>query len=107
LEFVQRLYVGIDGFNVLTKDYMLKLMVLVVCILLEFIERLYAGIDGFNACVLLELSDSLCAGVVTTCVVCVHAKMCVGQRIYDSLPKLSLLQRIRIGCQIVCYAAKL
>ena len=40
LEFVERLYVGIDGFNVLTKDYMLKLMVLVVCIMLEFIERL-------------------------------------------------------------------
>jgi len=27
LEFVERLYAGIDGFNVLTKDYMLKLMV--------------------------------------------------------------------------------
>jgi hypothetical protein len=50
-----------------------------VCILLEFIERLYAGINGFNVCVLLELSNSLCAGVVTAYVVCVHAKMCVGQ----------------------------
>jgi hypothetical protein len=89
----KRLYAEIDG--------------LVVCILLEFIERLYAGIDGFNVCVLLELSDSLCAGVVTTYVVCVHAKMCVGQWICDSLPKLSLLQWISIRCQIVCYAAKL
>jgi hypothetical protein len=51
----------------LLKDYML-----------EIVERLYAEIDGFNVCVLLELSDSLCAGVVTTCVMCVHAKMCVG-----------------------------
>jgi hypothetical protein len=34
LEFVERLYVGIDGFN--------------VCVLLEFVERLYATIDGFQ-----------------------------------------------------------
>jgi hypothetical protein len=91
----------------LLKDYML-----------EIVERLYAEIDGFNVCVLLELSDSLCAGVVTTCVMCVHAKMCVGQRIAhakmcvgqricNSLPKMSLLQRISIRCQIVCSAAKL
>jgi len=117
LEFVERLYAGIDGFNVLTKDYVLKWMVFNVCILLEFIEILYAGIDGFNVCVLLEiverlyaeidgfnvcvlleLSHSLCAGVVTACVMCVHTKMCVGQRICDSLPKLSLLQRISICC---------
>jgi hypothetical protein len=64
LEFIERLYAGIDGFN--------------VCVLLEIVERLYAEIDGFNVCVLLELSDSLCAGVVTACVMCVHAKMCVG-----------------------------
>jgi len=75
--------------------------------MLEIVERLYAEIDGFNVCVLLELSDSLCAGVVTTCVMCVHAKMCVGQRICNSLPKMSLLQRISIRCQIVCSAAKL
>jgi len=34
LEFVERLYAGIDGFN--------------VCVLLEFVERLYATIDGFQ-----------------------------------------------------------
>ena len=73
--------------------------------MLEFIERLYAGIDGFNVCVLLELSDSLSAGVVTTCVVCVHAKMWVGQRVCDSLPKLSLLQRISFRCRMGCFAA--
>jgi hypothetical protein len=84
LEFVERLYAGIDGFN--------------VCVLLEFIERLYAGIDGFNVCVLLEHSDSLCAGVVTACVMCVHAKICVGQQICNSLLKLSRLQRISIRC---------
>jgi len=33
----------------------------------------------FNVCVLLELSDSVYAGVITACVVCVHAKMCVVQ----------------------------
>jgi hypothetical protein len=49
-----------------------------MCVLLEIVERLYAEIDGFNVCVLLELSDSLCVGVVTACVMCVHAKMCVG-----------------------------
>jgi len=126
LEFVERLYAGIDGFNVLTKDCVLKWMVFNVCILLKFIERLYVGIDGFNVCVvleivgrlyaeidgfnvcvLLELSDSLFAGVVTACVICVHAKICVRQRICDSLSKLSLLQRINIRCQIVCFAAKL
>ena len=52
-------------------------MVFNVCVLLEFIKRLCAEIDGFNVCVLLELSDSLYVGVVTACVVCVHAKMCV------------------------------
>jgi hypothetical protein len=67
-----------------------------MCILLEIVEILYVVIDGFNVCVLLELSDSLCVGVVTACVMCVHAKMCVGQRICNSLPKLSLLQRICI-----------
>ena len=61
----------------LLKDYMLELMVFNACILLEFIERLYAGIDGFNMCVLLELSDGLCDGVVTTCVVCVHTEICI------------------------------
>ena len=70
LEFVEILYVGIDGFNMLTKYYMMKLMVFNVCVLLEFVERLYVGIDGFNVCVLLELSDSLYVGVVTTCVLC-------------------------------------
>ena len=69
-------------------------MVFNVCVLLGFVEGLCAGIDGFNMCVLLELSDSLYAGVVTTCVVCVHAKICVVQRICDLLPKLILLQRI-------------
>ena len=67
-------------------------MIFNMCILLEFTERLYARIDGFNVCVLLELSDSLYDGVVTACVVRVHTEMCVVQRIYDSLSKLSLLQ---------------
>ena len=48
-----------------------------VRVLLEFVERLCVVIDGFNICVLLELSDSLYIRVVTACVVCVHAKMCV------------------------------
>jgi len=84
LGFVEGLCAEIDGFN--------------VCVLLEFIERLYAvidgfqcvfcwdfveglcaEIDGFNVCVLLELSDSVYTGVVTACVVCVHAKMCIVQ----------------------------
>ena len=56
LEFIEKLYAEIDGFN--------------VCMLLDFIEKLYAGINGFNVCVLLELSDSLCTGVVTTCGEC-------------------------------------
>ena len=34
LEFIERLYAGIDGFN--------------VCVLLEFVERLYAEIDGLQ-----------------------------------------------------------
>jgi len=42
------------------------LMVLLCVFCWKFDERLYAGIDGFNMCVLLELSDSLCCGVVTT-----------------------------------------
>jgi predicted cation transporter len=46
----------------------------------DFVEGLGAEIDGFNVCVLLELSDSVYAGVVTACVMCVHAKMCVVQR---------------------------
>jgi len=69
LEFVERFYAGIDGFQYvycwnLFKDYMLELMVFYVCVMLEFVERLYAGIDGFNVCVLLELSDSLYAGLL-------------------------------------------
>jgi hypothetical protein len=35
-------------------------------------------------CVMLEISDRLCAGVVTACVMCVHAKICVGQRIVSA-----------------------
>jgi hypothetical protein len=70
-----------------------------VCVLLGFVEGLCAEIDGFNVCVLLELSDSVYAGVVTACVVCVHAKMCVVQRNCDSLPKLRRLQRISIRCR--------
>jgi hypothetical protein len=54
-------------------------MVFNVCVLLGFVEGLCAEIDGFNMCVLLELSDSLYVGVVTACVVCVHAKMYVVQ----------------------------
>jgi len=77
LEFIERLYAGIDGFN--------------VCVLLEIVERLYAEINGFNVCVLLEHSDSLCDWVVTACVMCVHVKICVGQPICNSLPKVSLL----------------
>jgi len=65
----------------------------------DFVEGLCAEIDGFNVCVLLELSDSVYVGVVTACVVCVHAKMCVVQRNCDSLPKLRRLQRIGIRCQ--------
>jgi hypothetical protein len=67
-------------------------MVFNVCVLLRFVEGLCVEIDGFNVCVLLELSDNLYAGVVTTCVVCVHAKICVVQRNCDSLPKLCRLQ---------------
>jgi len=74
-------------------------MVFNVCVLLGFVEGLCAEIDGFNVCVLLELSDNLYAGVVTPCVVCVHAKMCVVQRNYDSLSKLCRLQRISIRCR--------
>jgi len=65
----------------------------------DFVEGLCAEIDGFNVCVLLELSDSVYAGVVTTCMVCVHAKMCVVQRNCDSLPKLRRLQRLTIHRQ--------
>jgi hypothetical protein len=74
-------------------------MVFNVCVLLGFVEGLCAEIDGFNVCVLLELSDSLYVGVVTACMVCLHAKMCVVQRNCDSLPKLGLLQRISIHCR--------
>ena len=73
----------------------------------DFVEGLCAEIDGFNVCVLLELSDSVYVGVVTACVVCVHAKMCVVQRNCDSLPKLCRLQRIGIRCRVVCCAVKL
>jgi hypothetical protein len=45
----------------------------------DFVEGLGVEIDGFNVCVLLELSNSVYAGVVTAYVVCVHAKMCVVQ----------------------------
>ena len=62
-----------------------------MCVLLGFNERLCAEIDGFNMCVLLELSDNVYAGVVTACVVCVHAKICVVQRNCDSLLKLNCL----------------
>ena len=126
LEFVERLYDVIDGFNVLTKDYVLKWVVFNVCILLEiverldaeingfnvcilleFIERLYPGIDDFNVCVLLELSDSLCVGFCySMCDVC-SCQNVRGQRICNLLPKLSLLQRISIRCRIVCFAAML
>jgi hypothetical protein len=34
LQFIERLYAGIDGFN--------------VCVLLEFVDRLYAEIDCFQ-----------------------------------------------------------
>jgi len=54
-------------------------MVFNMCVLLGFVEGLCAKIDGFNVCVLLELSDSLYAGVVTACVVCVHVELCVVQ----------------------------
>jgi hypothetical protein len=37
LEFIKRLCVEIDGFN--------------VCVLLEIVEIVYAEIDGFNVCV--------------------------------------------------------
>jgi len=67
----------------------------------DFVEGLGAEIDGFNVFVLLELSDSVYACVVTACVVCINAKMC------DSLPKLRRLQRNSIRCRIVCCAAKL
>jgi hypothetical protein len=36
LEIIERLYAGIDGFN--------------MSVLLEIVERLYAGIGGFNVC---------------------------------------------------------
>jgi hypothetical protein len=75
----------------LLKDYVLKLMVSMCVFCWDFVEGLCAEIDGFNVCVLLELSDSVYVGVVTACVVCVHAKMCVEQRNCDSLPKLRRL----------------
>jgi hypothetical protein len=58
----------------------------------------------FNVCVLLELSDSVYVGVVTACVVRVHAKMCVVQRNCNSLPILRRLQRIGIHCRnwVIC-----
>jgi hypothetical protein len=74
-------------------------MVFNVCVLLGFVEGLCDEIYGFNVCFLLELSDSLYVGVVTACMVCLHAKMCVVQRNCDSLPKLGLLQRISIHCR--------
>ena len=37
LEFIERLCVEIDGFN--------------VCVLLEIVEKVYVEIDGFNVCV--------------------------------------------------------
>ena len=46
----------------------------------DFVEGLCAEIDGFDVCVLLELSDSVYAGVVTACVVCVHAKIVIRCR---------------------------
>jgi hypothetical protein len=57
----------------------------------DFVEGLCAEIDVFNVCVLLELSDSVYARVVTACVVCVHAKIWVVQRNCDSLMKLRRL----------------
>jgi len=63
LEFIERLYAGINGF--------------IVCVLLEFVERLYAGIDGFNVCILLELSDSLYVGLLQHVYVCVFMSDCV------------------------------
>jgi hypothetical protein len=36
LEFIERLCVEIDGFN--------------VCVLLEIVEKVYVEIDGFNVC---------------------------------------------------------
>jgi hypothetical protein len=65
----------------------------------DFVKGFGAEIDGFNVCVLLELSDSVYVGVVTACVVRVHAELCVVQRNSDSLPKLCQLQRIRICCR--------
>jgi hypothetical protein len=87
LGFVEGLCDEIDGFN--------------VCVLLEFIERLYVVIDGFQCvcsagillkdyllklmvsmCVfLLELSDSVYAGVVTTCVVCACQNVCCAAKL--------------------------
>jgi len=70
-------------------------------------------------CVLLELSDSWFAEIVTTCEVCVHARcrnwvvcselafaveLCVLQRNCDSLPKLCRPQWIGIHCRIACSA---
>jgi len=79
LEFIERLYAVIDGFN--------------VCVLLEFIERLGAEIDGFNVFVLLELSDSVYAGVIIACVVRVNAKMS------DSLSNCVLCSETLIRCR--------
>ena len=42
-------------------------------------------------CILLELSDSLYAGLLQHVYVCVHAGLCVVQRICDSLPEVSCL----------------
>jgi hypothetical protein len=73
----------------------------------DFVEGLGAEIDGFNVYVLLELSDSVYAGVVIACVMCVHAKMCVVQRNCDLLLKLRRLQRIGIRCRNCVGCSKL
>ena len=59
----------------------------------------------FNVCVLLELSDSVYAGVITACVVCVHAKMCVVQWNRDSLPKLSVCSELAFAAETESSAA--
>jgi len=68
LEFVERFYAGIDGFQcVCSTGICWKIICwnwwFSMCVMLEFVERLYAGIDGFNVCVLLEFVERLYATI--------------------------------------------
>ena len=66
----------------------------------DFVEGLGGEIDGFNVCILLELSDSVYAGVVKACVVCVFMPNCV-------LCSETLIRcRNCVSCSELAFAAK-